>query len=579
MKTFSSFVSTLKSPEVILEDLSGVTDKSHYTHIEDTLFIYGSRAIEKIMITVVETVKGIPTTTVQAKIDGSPSVFYGYKDGKFFVATKSIFNKNPKINYTEADIERNHGHASGLVTKLKESLMYLPEITPTTTTSIYQGDFMFSQGDIWSKDISGVDSYLFKPNTIINAIPKTSDLGRKISRAKIGFAPHTKYSSVGMRIPLNSSDIKTSSNVFVMPVHAPLLRSYKELDSSIKHVRSILESTSKAGLEFMSSDDISPLALAAVNAAVKNKEKFSFGVLVNYIRSKFEKEIAETKSVDLKAAKAKNMDALLSQIYTKRSAIESVINAHTEVSNFKDNIISLLDKEQPIKRFLPGELDMIPVGPEGYVAYNKTGTSKLVNRGVFSLANFTNNSKKTAISEERDRIAVIVPLGRFNPPHKEHLNLINAVLQKAKQVGGKPIIFVSTTYDKIKNPIKVKDKIDILNKMVPGNRGLFVPGKTLFDVLKSLDGQYDSIIMVLGDDRVEDIHRIEKYNGQEYHFKNISTVSRHSIIDTRQSGSDGVHASDVRRWAHEGDFVNVRKAMPSTLNDADVRNIMRLINN
>ena len=50
-------------------------------------------------------------TTV--KWDGAPAIFAGIhpETKRFFVGTKSIFNKEPKINYDEQDVEINHGHA------------------------------------------------------------------------------------------------------------------------------------------------------------------------------------------------------------------------------------------------------------------------------------------------------------------------------------------------------------------------------------------------------------------------------------------------------------------------------------
>ena len=40
----------------------------------------------------------------------APLVFAGRnpENGRFFVGTKSIFNKNPKINYSTSDIKNNH---------------------------------------------------------------------------------------------------------------------------------------------------------------------------------------------------------------------------------------------------------------------------------------------------------------------------------------------------------------------------------------------------------------------------------------------------------------------------------------
>ena len=45
------------------------------------------------------------------KIDGSPAIVWGTdpENGKFFVGTKSVFNKRtPKINYTAEDVCNNH---------------------------------------------------------------------------------------------------------------------------------------------------------------------------------------------------------------------------------------------------------------------------------------------------------------------------------------------------------------------------------------------------------------------------------------------------------------------------------------
>ena len=56
---------------------------------------------------------------VTVKWDGKPAIWAGTnpENGKFFVGTKSIFNKVPKINYTNADIDATHGHAKGLTDK------------------------------------------------------------------------------------------------------------------------------------------------------------------------------------------------------------------------------------------------------------------------------------------------------------------------------------------------------------------------------------------------------------------------------------------------------------------------------
>ena len=128
-------------------------------------------------------------TRITMKYDGSPSVVFGRhpETGRFFVASKSAFNKNPKINYTHEDIERNHGHAPGLVSKLRAALQHLPKVTPKK--GVFQGDIMHTSEDVHESD----GRVHFTPNTITYSAPKNSAHGKAASNSKIGVAIHTKY--------------------------------------------------------------------------------------------------------------------------------------------------------------------------------------------------------------------------------------------------------------------------------------------------------------------------------------------------------------------------------------------------
>ena len=113
------------------------------------------------------------------KIDGSPAIVWGINpvNGKFFVGTKSVFNKKiPKINYTVADIERNHPQFE-LQSILIRCLHHLPH-----TDKIYQGDFI------------GYGGYRdYQPNAISYTL-------EDVTQGAIVIAPHTVYAG---------SDLKT----------------------------------------------------------------------------------------------------------------------------------------------------------------------------------------------------------------------------------------------------------------------------------------------------------------------------------------------------------------------------------
>ena len=86
------------------------------------------------------------TTHYSVKIDGSPAIVWGTNpdNGKFFVGTKSVFNKvrTPKINYSVEDI-------CNATTKTLSCNLILNTLFPLFTTerrsafpSVFQGDFI-----------------------------------------------------------------------------------------------------------------------------------------------------------------------------------------------------------------------------------------------------------------------------------------------------------------------------------------------------------------------------------------------------------------------------------------------------
>ena len=83
----------------------------HMTHIEDRV-IYGGVKGAREAIFALRSLRDMlagnskSSTNVTVKWDGAPAVFAGIdpSDGKFFVAKKGIFNKNPKVYKSEADV-------------------------------------------------------------------------------------------------------------------------------------------------------------------------------------------------------------------------------------------------------------------------------------------------------------------------------------------------------------------------------------------------------------------------------------------------------------------------------------------
>jgi hypothetical protein len=141
-----------------------------------------------------------PDSFISVKLDGSPSVCWGTNpaNGKWFVGTKSIFNKvKIKINHSHEEIDANH---EGKVAEILHLCFdHLPR-----TKSIIQGDWI---------GVGGSDTY--QPNTITYRFPE-------VIKEKIIVCPHTIYGGADdlrdvSATPLRSKLISTKDCLFVQP--------------------------------------------------------------------------------------------------------------------------------------------------------------------------------------------------------------------------------------------------------------------------------------------------------------------------------------------------------------------------
>jgi hypothetical protein len=189
---------------ILTESLLEADGKNtHLEHLEDNIFNKGHEGAKEAvdyLYSLHQMLEGNTKTPVSmtTKWDGAPAIVAG-KDpqtGKFFVGTKGVFAKKPKMNFTNSDIEKYHADqgekdASGLRDKLKLALKYLSRLNWDT---VAQGDMLFAgPEDIKEEVIDGEQYIVFKPNTIVYAIPKDSDLAKEILSAGFGIVWHTEY--------------------------------------------------------------------------------------------------------------------------------------------------------------------------------------------------------------------------------------------------------------------------------------------------------------------------------------------------------------------------------------------------
>ena len=177
----------------------------HLEHIEDEIInhgVDGGRAAINFLRSLRDMLSGSARSSVSmtVKWDGAPAIFTGIdpSDGKFFVAKKSVFNVNPKLYKTNAEIDADLSGA--LNSKFKIALAEFPKLG---IKNVLQGDLMYTD-DIKTETIEGTKYLTFQPNTIVYAVPVDSKLGKIMNKSKIGIVFHTTYS--GKSLP----DMKAS---------------------------------------------------------------------------------------------------------------------------------------------------------------------------------------------------------------------------------------------------------------------------------------------------------------------------------------------------------------------------------
>tara|TARA_B110000858_G_scaffold156129_1_gene178406 strand:+ start:735 stop:2957 length:2223 start_codon:yes stop_codon:yes gene_type:complete len=171
--------------------------------------------------------------------------------------------------------------------------------------------------------------------------------------------------------------------------------------------------------------------------------------------------------------------------------------------------------------------------------------------------------------------SVVFTFGRFNPPTTGHEKLLIKVASIA--IGNDYRIFASQSDDKKKNPLKYKEKVQLMRKLFPKygrNIVLDTKIKNAIDALVYLyDAGYTQATMVVGADRITDFKKLlTKYNGVKarhgfYDFPDGIQIVSAGDRDPDADDVSGMSASKMRAAAIEGDFKAFANGLPKSYGD------------
>ena len=405
----------IKFGSFITEDKGG--KNLHLEHIEDEILnfgVSGGRAAINFVRSLRDMLAGSSRSSVNmtVKWDGAPAIFAGVdpEDGKFFVAKKSVFNVNPKLYKSVAEIDAD---LSGtLNAKFKVALA---EFSKLGIKGVLQGDLMFTD-DVETTNIDGTSYYTFQPNTIVYAVPVNSEFGKIIKNAKIGIVWHTTYTGSALQdmkasFGANIQGLNKTSTVWMDDA------TYKDTSGSAtmtaKETEVVTSHLSQAGSTFRKinsglldkflniqnsfTGDFSGASLKTYNNSlvrkgqkVTNPKKHAQGY-IPWVESVFDKKIDKLKTPVKKQEVENKKKEIVRELKKHTVNLTNIITFQNHIVEAKMGIVKKLNTVKSIGTFIKTSNGFKVVNPEGYVAIDRISGNavKLVDRMEFSFNNFT----------------------------------------------------------------------------------------------------------------------------------------------------------------------------------------------
>ena len=387
---------------------------THMEHVEDLIFnegVVGTRKAINFLRDLRDMLAGHSKTSVSrtVKWDGAPAVFAGIdpNEGKFFVAKKGVFNKDPKVYKTAADVSADT--SGDLRAKLHVALSEFSKLG--IKSGVYQGDLMFTKGDVRREDIDDESYYTFQPNTIVYAVPVNSPLGRQISRAKIGIVWHTTYtgnSFESMSASFGKDIASTFNNVAsIWQTDATYQDESGRATFTAKETEQVTNLLASVGRVFNNTPaelinywHQNPKLLELVkifnNSYVRQGKRINprthTQAFMNWMTDRYKKELDKLKTPASQAKKKAEMKETM-RIFSKfrKGQIQNVWTLMVLLADAKQLIINKMNQAGSLKTFLRTRQGFKVTAPEGFCAIDHLSNDavKIVDRMEFSKANFS----------------------------------------------------------------------------------------------------------------------------------------------------------------------------------------------
>lgn len=402
--------------ENINESLTITPSKNiHMTHIEDLVLLSSENNLDW-MLSIIkklrDKLKGSTSSDdvkLSLKFDGSPAVFcwtYFNELKKPGVAIKSLFAKNPKILYTNEDVDKYYSEQTDLANKLKLLLKYIPSLN-IPKNEIWQGDLLFDKNTL--KDDGNF--YSFHPNTIVYKVSKDSEIGKEIAISDIGLVWHTKYIGTSLNdakaiYNVDLSKLNKNPKVFMADPYIASLAGYvtltenenKEISDLIEDIEKIVNNLNQdENYDILRKDeDVVAMFTLFQNYVIKKSLNLKtpqdyIENFVMFIDDRYKSEAEKRKEQTTKDKIINKGKQIIDRIDDLYQTLQTVISLLYKTKQIKNIFIKKLNHIGKFEKYLETkEGKFESTSEEGFAVSDINGNIvKLVDREQFSYANFS----------------------------------------------------------------------------------------------------------------------------------------------------------------------------------------------
>lgn len=382
----------------------------HLDHIDESHFIDGQLGAENAMESLQSLIDGYDNVIVTEKWDGAPAVFAGTdpSDGKFFIATKSVFNKQPKL-YKSINEIIDGDMPAGLIVKLSEVFYSLYNLG-IPADRVLQGDLLWSsRNDQQYRTYEGKRYVTVHPNTLIYGWEVNTPEALQVERANVGIVFHTTYfggdtlDTYQAGFGADVSNLKKSHEVWVRDARYDRPALSEEHREMITHIIDRAESVAYDFNGVAAIMNMIPEAFAGARIQSFYNSQIRQGIYpydvkayFKHVQDYYAKQMDKVKTDAAKDKRKVQLKQLLDMMKGKEQHFYDAFYYTYKINEAKLAIIDELNSRNKQKVFVEENGQLHKAKPEGYVVVDRiTGHGvKLVDRQEFSYMNFNESVTK-----------------------------------------------------------------------------------------------------------------------------------------------------------------------------------------